>query len=392
VSDPPSHDETPTDPHLRLPEARASEERPPAKPPGAPAPPPRSEVPRVGTQIGAPPSRPIPPPGARPGAFPARPIPPPLEKRPSTLPPPTFGPPAGVASGAPGGARPSSPPPGAAPDFMMPRPPAHAPAPARAADANDPWRERIAALEVQLSATRAAATRASTDVAAMREKLESTAARVDAIDQRKTPIAPEPKVIEPAERTEPALPSNLEGKLGELETMAQAARAAAQTVKQELAENKRLDEARQARIESIEDRLSHLGKGSGEKELRLAIDRAEVRVVAAEKEQSAIRDRMGEIEKQLKESGAKLTKTLEKTEKLMARLEELEEAQDALREASKVDVLLPRIADLEALVLETGRADAKLQKQLDELRAAAGAPKPAKAPAKKRAPKKPAAE
>lgn len=272
----------------------------------------------------------------------------------------------------------SSPPPSASPDFLIPRPPSIPPAAAgataRAAApdaAVDPWRERIAQLEIQLSAARAAATRAGQDATASRERAEALASRLDRVEgELLVSIERVEEVARDAlSRADKPLPlAGLEGRTSELETVAQTARAGVSALRQELAENRRLDEARAMRLGSIEDRVSRLEGDPRADELRLAIDRVESRVIAVEREQASLRERVESVLEEMRSERARMADAVAKAEKAFARIEELAEAQDELRASSGVDVLLPRIADLESLVLENGRNDAKLAKELEALR------------------------
>ena len=121
---------------------------------------------------------------------------------------------------------------------------------------------------------------------------------------------------------------------------------------------------------SIEDRVGRLESDPRADELRLAIDRVESRVIAVEREQTSLRERIDASLDEMRVERAKMADAIAKAEKAFARIEELAEAQDELRAASSVDALLPRIADLEALVLENGRNDGRVAKELEALRAA----------------------
>lgn len=177
----------------------------------------------------------------------------------------------------------------------MPRPsaPPQGATAARGAGADDPWRERIATVEVQLSATRATATRASQDVAAARERADAASARVEALEAslRASIEALEQTARDALSRAERPLPlQEVDARVAEIETIAQNARAGVAALRQELAENRRLDEARAVRLASIEDRVGRLEEDPRPAELRLSIDRVEQRVIAAEREQQSIRD------------------------------------------------------------------------------------------------------
>ena len=170
-------------------------------------------------------------------------------------------------------------------------------------------------------------------------------------------------------RAERPLPlAGLEARTAELETIAQAARAGVSALRHELAENRRLDEARAMRLGSIEDRLSRLEGDPRADELRLAIDRVEERITTALREHAALRERFESVIEEVRAERARMADAVGNAEKALARIEELAEAQDELRAASSLDALLPRMADLESLVIENGRNDARLAKELEALR------------------------
>ncbi|UJR79359.1 hypothetical protein [Sandaracinus amylolyticus] len=392
-----SSDDTKTESEVRVPEARGS------TPPRAPSssgtlraalPPLRSALPPLAssprTASSASPS--IAPtaltpsaiartgtsPSARPPQLHARPSAPPPPKRPSTVPPSL--------------ARPSTPPPGSSPDFLIPRPPS-APSLATAArvstapDASlDPWRERIAQLEIQLSAARAAASRAQQDAVTSRDRAEALSARLDRIESELGAALEraESTARDAIARAERPLPLEaLDARTTEVETLAQSARAGVSAFRSELAENRRLDEARAVRLASIEDRVARIEADPRSDELRLAIDRIEARMLGIEREQAAMRAHVDALLDEMRTERAKMSSAIESAEKAFARIEELAEAQDELRTASSVDALLPRMADLESLVIENGRNDARLEKEVESLRALldAAPAKPLSAPA-----------
>ncbi|AKF08032.1 hypothetical protein [Sandaracinus amylolyticus] len=390
-----SPDDTKTDSEVRLPEARGS------TPPRAPSssgtlraalPPLRSALPPLASsaRTGSSASPSIAPtalpssaiartgtsPSARPPQSLVRPTAPPPPKRSSSLPPAL--------------ARASTPPPGSSPDFLIPRPPS-APSIATAARAStapdvslDPWRERIAQLEIQLSAARAAASRAQQDAIASRERADALSARLDRIESElgaelERAVSTARDAMARAERPLPL--EALDARTSEVETLAHTARAGVSAFRSELAENRRLDEARAVRLASIEDRVARIEGDPRPDELRLAIDRIETRMLGIEREQAAMRTRVDALLDEVRSERARMSSAIESAEKAFARIEELAEAQDELRTASSVDALLPRMADLESLVIENGRNDARLEKELESLRARLdAAPVPAASP------------
>ena len=102
-----------------------------------------------------------------------------------------------------------------------------------------------------------------------------------------------------------------------------------------------------------------------------------------ERDHAELRAKLMDATSRAEREAAAFTAALDKVDRVLARLEEIEEAQDAIRAESAGDTILPRLADLEALVLENGRNDARLRKELDDLRSAiaAAATAPAAAPA-----------
>jgi predicted flap endonuclease-1-like 5' DNA nuclease len=308
VAEPPdlSPDEPPTDPHLRVPEGSDHHS---SAPPGhsAPvtsrAPPPVSEAP-ASVPARAPAAAPVAAPAAVPRKMPAFPqgsllrtaaplsgghplparssTPPPLPLR-QSVPPPL-------------------PPRNGPTDFTMPRPsapPAAAPSPAKVVDAGGEWRERLASVEVQVSATRATSQRAANDIAALRERTDATVTRLDTIDQSlRAALASIGDTARAALARAEAPPDlqRVESKIAQLETIASAARAASAALREELAENKRLAEARGTRIASLDTRLGKLECDPRPAELRLALDRIEARILASEREQGAIKSRLDALE------------------------------------------------------------------------------------------------
>jgi predicted flap endonuclease-1-like 5' DNA nuclease len=212
------------------------------------------------------------------------------------------------------------------PDFLVPRPSAPPPAGGPADTNAEAWRERIANIEVQLSATRSSVQRMQSEFASLREKLDETASKLvclgeltslrEKLDQtghrfetseaevRASLERIEAEVRASLERIEaiaeqalqradkPLPIASLEARMSEIEALATVVRAGLATLQQELAESRRLDEARHARIESLEGRLLRAESDPRPVELRLAIDRLEARVIAAEREQRALREQL----------------------------------------------------------------------------------------------------
>lgn len=166
------------------------------------------------------------------------------------------------------------PPPGAAPDFLMPRPSVTPASTGERAPASpeDPWRERIAALEVQLSAARSMLTRALEELSPLREKVDGLAAQISSSDD--------------SMRTTLTL---LTERTVELEHLARAGRAAIATMHHDLAEQRRVHDARAARLSSIEERVLAIEHDPRLPELRLLVDRLEMRLLAKERENESIR-------------------------------------------------------------------------------------------------------
>ncbi|MDQ3037994.1 MAG: hypothetical protein M3Y87_36705 [Myxococcota bacterium] len=275
---------------------------------------------------------------------------------------------------------PSTPPVGATPDFMMPRPstPPAASSMRASTAPDDPWRERIASLEVQISATRATATRATQELASLRERLEAASARLDATEQsvRASIERAESTVRDALARAERPLPlENLEARTSEIESVAQTARAGVAALRQELAENRRLDEARAVRLTSIEDRVTRVEDDPRPAELRLLLDRLEARLLAGERDRAQLRDRLDSIDARGATSPARTDDgAVEISQRALDRLAELERSLEEVRASSSVDVLLSRIAELESLVVESGRHTTKVAAELAELGAQRVAP------------------
>jgi predicted flap endonuclease-1-like 5' DNA nuclease len=99
--------------------------------------------------------------------------------------------------------------------------------------------------------------------------------------------------------------TNLTERTTEIEHAAQAGRAATATMRQELAEQRRVDDARAARLSSIEERVLTIEKDARLAELRLLVDRLEMRLLAKERENESLRayieTRMATLEASLRE-------------------------------------------------------------------------------------------
>jgi predicted flap endonuclease-1-like 5' DNA nuclease len=129
----------------------------------------------------------------------------------------------------------------------------------------------------------------------LRERIDAAASRLEALDVAVREALERVEGVARAalERAEQPLPLGaLERRMNKIEILAQTLRAGVAALRQELAENRRLDEARQARIVSLEERVARAEADPRPAELVLAIDRAEARVIATEREQAAIRERL----------------------------------------------------------------------------------------------------
>ena len=287
-------------------------------------------------------------------------------------------------SGAPPSMRPSAPPGG---EFLMPRPSAPPPAATRSAGAldltpspADPWRERIAQLEVQLAAARAESTRRAEESAQLRARLDALEPMARGATEQLASLTErmERALAEARGWAERPLPVGaLEARMTEVESLAASVRASMATATHDIAEHGRMFEARAARMASLESRIALVERDPERNELRLAAERLDLRLTALAKtlEQLSheVRDRVARAEHRADESEKHALRAASDAQKALARSHEAIDAQDALREEAKLDALLPRLADVEALVLENGRNDALQRKRLDALEARVGA-------------------
>lgn len=150
----------------------------------------------------------------------------------------------------------ASAPPGSTPGFLMPKPGA-------AVEPADPWRERLAAAEVQAQATRAFAQRTSEEATAARQRAEAAEVKVRALEtELATRMAALQAMIESAragatDRPPPLdAPEGLAERLERVDRLTAQARVALDTIQQELAEHARLFSARKARLDSLETRVA----------------------------------------------------------------------------------------------------------------------------------------
>jgi predicted flap endonuclease-1-like 5' DNA nuclease len=291
--------------------------------------------------------------------------------------------------------RPSAPP----GEFLMPRPSAPPPAATRSAGAldltpspADPWRERIAQLEVQLAAARAESARRAEESAQLRARLDALEPMARSATEQLASMSErmERALAEARGWAERPLPVGaLEGRMSEVESLAASVRASVATAAHDIAEHGRMFDARATRMASLESRIALVERDPEKNELRLAGERLELRVAALAKtlEQLSheVRDRVARAEHRADESEKHALRAASDAQKALARSHEAIDAQDALREEAKLDALLPRLADVEALVLENGRNDALQRKRLDALEARMGAGTHAGTPAEPRA-------
>lgn len=154
----------------------------------------------------------------------------------------------------------------------MPRPTGGSMNERASANPEDPYRERIAALEVQLSAVRSTLSRALEELSPLGDKVHELIARLAIADD-----VQRASLTQFTERT------------AELSQAAQAGRAAIATMRQELAEQRRKDDARAAKISSVEERVLSLESDARLGELRLLVDRLELRLVQKERENESFR-------------------------------------------------------------------------------------------------------
>lgn len=157
----------------------------------------------------------------------------------------------------------ASSPPLSTPGFLMPKPAAAA---TGSGEPADPWRERLASIEVQAQATRALAQRTADDASAMRQRAEAAESRVRALESELggRVVELERALAEGASRAgatdrppaEIATPEGLAERVERVDRLASQARVALDTIQQDLAEHARLFQARKARMDSLEARVA----------------------------------------------------------------------------------------------------------------------------------------
>ncbi len=221
------------------------------------------------------------------------------------------------------GARPSAPP--AAPErpsdipptssltaaMLIPRP-SSAPPAGRPSDpgGSDPLRERLAQVEIQSAASRSIAMRIEGEAVRANTRLDALDPRLTTLEsslreriaQLETQLESATQSLQKALEAPRAAPTEDTSELGTLKT-------AIATLRQSVGEHDRQFEARRARVESLETRVTAVEGDPRLVEVRRATESFDLRIVAVERAQEALRAdvdaRLRAIESRLAEAPAK---------------------------------------------------------------------------------------
>jgi predicted flap endonuclease-1-like 5' DNA nuclease len=182
--------------------------------------------------------------------------------------------------------------------MLIPRPSQAAPAP-RPTESGDPLRERLAQVEVQAAATRSISSRVELEASRAHARLDAIDPRIGAVE---TTVRERIAKIEGAvDAARKALESRIDdmGSMGTRATMPMHVedpaemgllKTALATLRHNVAEHERQFEARRARVESLETRVTSIEGDPRMVEVRRAVEGFDLRLHALEQSQHALRE------------------------------------------------------------------------------------------------------